>query len=764
MKKNKISKSVELNNEPILNANVEPTSLQQKYWNWIALISIIILGSFIYSNTFSNSFQFDDKSSIIENPSIRKVADLKEIWSSNPTRFVSYYSLALNYHFGKLNPWGYHLVNLWIHILTSILVFLLIKKLLSTPYFKGKLNQADSNIISLSTALLFVSHPLATQSVSYIIQRTASLMALFYLTSIYFYLKARLNPSHSGTRNLAYLSSFIFAILAFLTKENSFSLPVTILLVELLFIRLTILDANFKSTKIILSFIGATIIFIILVSTFGTSIFKTIPPDSHNDYRTISSFDYLCTQFSVIVKYIQLLILPLNLNLDYDYKLAHEFFEPRTILSFLFLCTIVASAIYHFNKQRLVSFGIFWFFITLFIESSIKPISDLIFEHRTYLPSIGYFLVLSYLLYSLIWNTNRIIFYTVILSLILVNSFLTFQRNKVWKDEQTLWNDVIQKSPNKARGYFNLALQASKNSDNEKALEFYNKVIKLQALHEEAYNNRALILTELNRDEEALADYNKLIELYPKSATSYNGRASYYVSNKRFSEALQDVNKSLEIKPIWEAFNNRGMISVENGKLAEGISDFNKSIQLNPNNSLAYYSLGIAYEGLNDKPSAFKFYSKAIALKENYIEAIFRLANLLSSEGKFDEALIKYNEITKISPKFVDAYNNRGNVYVNQKKYAEALQEFNKAVELNPSEAESYNNRGTVFMGNKKYADAIEDFNTAIELNPKFAMAYANRGICYINTGRKSSGCNDLNKSVALGFQAASSILINNCR
>ena len=138
-----------------------------------------------------------------------------------------------------------------------------------------------------------------------------------------------------------------------------------------------------------------------------------------------------------------MLILPINQNLDYDLPISTGFFEIRTLLSFIFLLSLVATAVVLFNKHRVISFGIFWFFLTVSIESGIIPIDDLIFEHRTYLPSFGFFLILVYCVHFSLWNNYKSVAIGILVGIIGVNSILTFERNKVWESDLTLWSDAL---------------------------------------------------------------------------------------------------------------------------------------------------------------------------------------------------------------------------------------------------------------------------------------------------------------------------------
>jgi tetratricopeptide (TPR) repeat protein len=205
-----------------------------------------------------------------------------------------------------------------------------------------------------------------------------------------------------------------------------------------------------------------------------------------------SSIHYLLTQFRVIVTYIRLVFLPFNQNLDYDYPVFKNFFELSVLISFLFLMTILLCANRLFSKYRLVSFSILWFFLALLPESSFFAIKDVIFEHRLYLPLAGVSLFLVSGAYYLI-GKNGLKAMVVVLTMVLAcYSVLTYQRNKVWKDPLTLWDDTVHKSPHKARGYGNRGMAYYKQGDFTHALSDFNKAIELNPNYTESYNNRGM--------------------------------------------------------------------------------------------------------------------------------------------------------------------------------------------------------------------------------------------------------------------------------
>lgn len=378
-----------------------------------SLLSIIILGTIIYSNTFDASWHFDDHSAIVENYGIR---DLKGTVQSGGSRWVGFITFALNYHFGKLDVFGYHLVNIGIHLISAILVYFLVFLTLKTPCLKDTKISRYTVFLSLASGLIFVAHPIQTQAVTYIVQRFTSLATLFYLLSLVFFIKARLyhlvgkkfySLSHLGY----YVGSLVAAFLAMKTKEITITLPAIILLYEFCFFSPS-LKALIKKIVYLIPFLLA--FFIIPLSSYGIRLLGIsggtfigiaevgdVIGDATQETTAISRTDYLLTQFNVIVTYIRLLFFPVNQNLDYDYPISHTLFEFPTFLSFLFLASIVIFGVWMFRKSRLISFGIFWFFITLSVESSIIPIRDVIFEHRVYLPSVGFVISLTVAVYQM---------------------------------------------------------------------------------------------------------------------------------------------------------------------------------------------------------------------------------------------------------------------------------------------------------------------------------------------------------------------------
>ncbi len=551
------------------------------------LATILLLGIIIYSNSFVSTFHLDDINNIRDNASIRNLSNIKGMWEFSQTRFLALYSFAWNFHYGQLNVWGYHLVNLLIHLINAILVYWLTFLIFSTPVLKDKFLAKDKTILSLAVAFLFVSHPLATQSVTYIVQRMTSMSAMFYFLGLVLYLHSRLTDNGRAKTRLL-IGCGISVLLACLTKENAFTFPFAIVLLEIFFLQTRPNAISFKDKRVLL--IGAALVSLIALGFYAYSDYVLNPEyeDQNQGDNNITSWRYLLTQFSVILKYIQLLILPINQVFDYNYKLVTSFVDPRAWISFIALLGLITLAIFTFKKHRIISFGIFWFFLTIAIESSIIPLQDLIFEHRTYLPSFGFFLIFVYVIYWLAWKNIKTIGISILALVVVLNSVLTYMRNNVWKDEITLSTDSINKSPGKGR----------------------------------PYNNRGDALVDAGRYEEALLDFDKAVELLPKYAMAYYNRGNLYQKQKKYDQALADFNYAIRYRRDFDkAYNNRGTLYKETNRLDEALVDYDRAISLNPDYHMAYNNRGSVYILQKQYQLAIEDLDKAIAIKPDFAEA-----------------------------------------------------------------------------------------------------------------------------------------------
>ena len=697
----------------------------------LGIFVILLLGTIIYSNSFQCSFHFDDIYTIVNNEKIRNLEEVGTIWNSSVNRPVAFLSFAVNYHFNQLDVRYWHLVNLVIHLLNALVVWWLALLVFASPVIRNHKIAEHKNVLAFLTALLFVTHPLATQSVTYIVQRMTSLMALFYLLSMVFYVKGRLWDKGLPVKILFFLGSFLSALLAMRTKENAFTLPFTILLFEFFFLRTRSLSRYFKDYRILLLvalFLGLALI---IPLRHSLDIFKPIIPAGHPE-SVLTPYFYLLTQFSVIVKYIQLLFLPVHLNLDYDYPVSTSIFELSTLFSFVFLVALVLFAVYLFKRQRIISFGIFWFFVTLSVESSIIPINDVIVEHRTYLPSFGFFLAIVAALFALFGERYKWAMAGILLLVIASNSLLTFQRNKVWKDDLTLWSDVVEKSPGKARAITNRGSAYATLGEWDRAMEDYSRALQLDPKFPISLMSRGFAFKNMGKYEKAVADYSVAIEVDPYNKLAYNDRGVCYISMGEYEKAIADFSKVIELDAEnSDAYSNRSASYQNLGQLDKAITDIDKALSLQPDNAKALSNRGAIHEKLNQPEKAIADYSRAIDLNPEFAKAYVNRGSVYLKTSRPDKALEDYTKAIAVDPENAEAYFNRGVIYANSEQREKAISDYSKVIKLQPNNKLGYYNRGLNYGKMGKMELAIEDFTNAMKIDPGFTAAFNNREVAY---------------------------------
>ncbi len=621
----------------------------KKFFLFLEILMIVILGIAIYSNSLHNPFQFDDTVFVTENFSIRNIHNIQAIWKSvlsHPTRFVGFYTFALNYYFHGLDVFGYHCVNLAIHLLSAIIamgvIFLLLRVL--------KSSENEELSIPFIVGLIFVSHPLQTQAVTYISQRFESLASLFYLSAVFLYLWGRLT-SHRGVRWGAYAGVCISGIFAMFTKEIAITLPLMILFLEYFFLRHYLTKEekflSFKKRKGEIFFFLFLLLFILIIpSMFSFRIKQMLfaPRISSSHQGDILTFStYLFTQFRVMAVLIRLFFIPYGQNLDYDFPMSHSFFEIKTLMSFFFLLLIIFFAIKSRKKRPLLSLGLLWALIVL--SANFIPRRHVIFEHKMYLPLVGLSLFVAVLINDL-FKRKGMKFFCVFL-IIVGLSLLTFKRNTVWSSGVLLWSDVVKKSPHKARPHSSLGIAYSERGQYADAIREYNKSLQIYPLSDNAYYNRGYAFYQLGRSDLAIQDYTKSIQINPHNPKVYTNRGNIYRERKEFNEAFNDYGKAIELNPQYAlAYNNRGNLYSMVGNYDLALLDYNHAIEVDPQYFLAHFNRGLVFLNKGRFKEAVDDFEKTLQLKPSFKTAQIYLERIYCEHG-YPEKCLKYKKERK---------------------------------------------------------------------------------------------------------------------
>ena len=666
------------------------------------LVIVWAIGFMIYLNALQTPFNFDSIVFIKENPDAHNLFDVATLWRANPSRFLPALSFAVNYQIHGLNTLGYHLVNVVFHLGAASLVAILVHLLLSPALCSvSKLNY-HRQAIALSAGLIFVCHPLQTQAVTYIWQRSTTMAAFFYLGGLILFIKARL-ANHSKQGLTLACASLIFTVSAMFCKEHAFTLPLCMAMVEFFFLR----EQKPWSLKAYAPFALCLLITPVMVF-LSLALYKETLQVGSPDH--VAPAAYLFTQIPVTLQYLRLLILPTGQNVDHHVALVTSIFSLRLIPGLLVLSALVWAGVKLFKNHRLLSFSIFWFFLALSVEAVSFILPDVMFEHRLYLPMFGFCLMVT----TGLATVSRTSGFKMPLAL-MVLSFcgMTLKRNQVWQSEVALWRDSVAKSPEKCRPHLNLGMALYSENQWDEALKMLNKALEIKPDLPQGLTWRGLARQRLGQLELALADYDKAIDLGAETAPLFNNRGGIYLKMKKLDLALANFEEAIKKNPAYPlAFNNRGMVYQEKNLYDTAIEDFNKAIDLDPEFADAFFNRALSYEKKAMIDQAIADYQQCAVLNPKRKESLMNLGVLFHQKSETDKAYRYFDQAIVLDPGFTDAYLNRGSLAFNNGDYHTALKDFNKLMELNPT-AEVLYRRGLANLYLKNKAAASQDLNMA---------------------------------------------------
>jgi tetratricopeptide (TPR) repeat protein len=683
------------------------------------LISILFIFtvSFIYSNTLNVPFVFDDISTIKENQDmhmtdfgfneIKKAAFGKHSPQNRPVGNITF---ALNYYFHQNSVKGYHIINIIIHILNGILLFLFINITLCVLKADNKSPIPESISYSYAaffSGLIWLVNPVHTQSVTYIVQRLNSLAAMFFMMSFLFYVKGRISQrqSSSSTKseknakgnlqkgkssklkaqsrtialksgsNLNYLwfaGSALSWILALGCKQTAATLPFFVILYEWYFFQ----DLSHEWLKRNLKyFLGISILFFIVAFLYlGVNPLDRIQSITDYANKEFTFSERVMTQFRVVIYYLSLLFYPhpSRLRLDYNFPLSHSLINPvTTLISLCAIIGLIVLAFYLAKKDRLISFCIFWFFGNLIIESTVIPLA-IIYEHRTYLPSM--FVCLLVVILAFRYIRQKWVVVGLMCAVILVFSILTYQRNMVWKDAVSLWSDNVKKSPNKARPRKNLADALFKQGNLEKSIFHFREALKMDPEDEKTHLLLGKALNGLGSIDEAIRHYSEALRIKPDYPEALVQLGNALESQGNNDEAIRHYHEALRIKPDYVgALNNLGVAMMRRGRPEEAVHFFSKVVRINPEFAEAYNNIGyiLAQQGRTDE--AIRNYEKALSIEPDFVQALNNLAVAYTGKGKYDKAISLFKKIISLRPDSPVVYYYMACIYSEQNKIEESI-------------------------------------------------------------------------------------------
>jgi len=654
--------------------------------NLFAFVTLFIIVLAIYSNTFDASWHFDDETNILKNKALH-LTDLTwqnvkstfyASWDGRGNLFrpVACLSLALNYYFGGTEVLGYHIINLAIHFLSSIFLFLFVYHTLNLPILKERYGP-NAYFIALLSAVLWAINPVQTQAITYVVQRMASMAGMFYIMAMYFYLKGRISTPKflKGTH---YFLCLVCGILTLGSKENAVMLPMVILIYNLFLIQ-GVTKRNIKRYSFFL-LIAILITLTLAMLIAGPSILNPKSLIASYQSRGFTLSGRLLTEPRIILFYVSLLLYPM----PYRLCISHDIFvsrglldPPTTIIAILIIFSLLGLTILKSKRWPLVSFCILFFFINHVIESTFFPL-ELVFEHRNYIPSMLFFVPIAILIakgirfFSYKRSMQFIIFIFVLLALVAIGHS-TFIRNFAWKTEETLWLDAVEKSPDLLRPHINLGNFYADVGLNQMALDQYRKALYLpdrsNGKHHLTHYGIGLLYKSLKDYNRAEEHFLKAVDLEPRFPPAYTQLGILKMEKGEDDKALEYFLKALayDINSQQER-NYAGLVLLRQNRLVDAISQFQRSLKVNPGDQLYLLThLGAACKRKGDLDNALKCFKKALSVNHKYAPAYLHLIECYLIEGETAKAEQTAEELIGLFPNddlylLVDKMIIRGNI------------------------------------------------------------------------------------------------------
>jgi tetratricopeptide (TPR) repeat protein len=668
----------------------EPAVQFRIRWEWLLPLLLVLAGAVVYANSFGREIIWDDQELPAQAQTLREPAQWLRVFSSNEAGSATagaegrllYRPLTWLSHLIDLRLWGdrvrgYHITNLLLHLLSTLLVYAIGLSLLGSWADRGAVPGKGSRWPAWLAALLFAIHPIHTEAVTWINGRADLLSTCFYLLSFWLYLFYRRRE-----QLWVLLISLLAFLLALLSKEVAITLPLAIALFVLCFdpspwrapFRQLGRSRAVKAIVEALPYLAVAVLYLTLRLVVFGRVFGTAD-------RTAGGLP-LAAQ--VVALYLRLLVLP------YPLKALRPLSDLQAIsgvgawLALVAVGIVLLLGVAALHRWRLLGFAVLLFFVTVLPVSGLFSAGDYAAERFLYLPSVAVCLAAGVLL-AWLWQRQRTVTLALILVIALPWAVLTLSRNSIWRDGLTFWSKTVQDSPSSAA----------------------------------AHSHLGLVYLNQGKAAQAMAELSRAVELDPEDGDAQNSLGIGYYSQGQLDLAETAFLKAVGLSPAPAvAYYNLGAAYGAQGKSDEAIAAYQKSLEINPRSTAARVNLGFLFAGLERWEEAQAQFQGALEVDPGLVVAHNGLAQILFQQGQSAGAIAEYQAALRIDPQSVDAMNGLGLVYLNTGQTEQAAALFEQALELAPNYAAAHFNLALAYHDAGQDDKAIKELQAVLELQP----------------------------------------------
>jgi len=618
----------------------------------------------VYANSLSGALVFDDQQLITHNPqliNIRTLGDVMALASGPRQLLISSY--GLNFYISRLDTFSYHLFNVILHAINSILVFYIIHGLAR--------GIPSRDYVALAGSAVFSVHTLLTGAVSYIAGRSSVLCATFYFAAVLFFLKA-LDADQPVKRAVHLALTLVSAFLAWQTKQEAITLP--LLLAGIVVLRSEKLNwrwiAPLAATPVVVLVVFREQVAQLYVSVMSNKVLVAAGFE-----RVLEPAAYFRTYLTAVVGYyLPRIVFPMHLSVDPQIDEVQYWYSPEFLFSIAVLGALAWAALRYRKEQPLLSFGLAALFISPLTAYVVLPLADVVQEHRAYIPALGAALLFA-AAFQWIAKRHPQRKWPALIAIVLVFSVMTVARNRVWANSITLWSDAKMKSPNKPRPHFNLGQAYQDAQRMPLAIEEYQHALALKPDIHAAYSNMAAIYLDsgqLDKGEETLL---KVTEIAPDFTEGFINLAVLYLRRQQPDKALPAVDRAIALNSdSFAAHFNRGEILTLKGDLQEAVKSYSRAVYLRPDLPSFRLSLAVAQMRIGDNAAAEK---ELQSLTSSTVSAdAYRQLGILYMDRDADRASQFLQQSVQMRPAFLDARHDLAILYIKKREFEKAAEEL----------------------------------------------------------------------------------------
>ncbi len=682
---------------------------------------IIIITLCIYAQVRHFDFVgFDDNEYVYENIHVKTGLSSKNIgWAltafySNNWHPLTWISHMLDCQLFGLHPGAHHLINLFFHIINSLLLFFIFSKMTGDLWKSGFI------------AMVFAVHPLHVESVVWIAERKDVLSAFFWLLTMgcYYHYAKRPGP-------LTYAMVLLFFILGLLSKPMIITLPFVLLLLDYWplqrFQNHIETDGNIGKKWVYL--VLEKIPFFLLVPVSGLLTFYA---QHHGGVvKSLEAFPLNVRIANAIVSYaayIGKMIYPVKMAFLYPHHGMPSLWN--ILVALVLLAAMSIASMKYYKKYPYLIVGWLWYLGTLvpvigIVQVGMQSMAD----RYTYIPSIGLTIMMAWGVPDIMtqWRHKKIWLGATTATAMAIFAVISWKQAGYWKNTRSMLEHTIQVTSNNYIALDNMAVEFLRKGQIDQAVDYHLRSQKIYPHNPYSHFSLGVAYFMQGKNQEAIQQYQEAIKLAPEYYQAYTNLGAAHFTIGNMQEAIANYLKAIKINPAYiDAYVNLGLAYDKSGQFDDAIVYYQKALHLDPANSNAHFMLAGVLEKIGNIDEAIKHYGEIVKLKPSRVDVQYRLGVALYKQGRISEAIQCYLEVLKKNPENPETLNSLGSALYMQGRVDEAIEKYMHAVRIKPDYAEAHNNLGAAYFQKGEVHSAVSCFQTALRIHPDYTSAKNN--------------------------------------